>query len=450
MFMNVKTSFKPLTLIILGVLFAQVSTAQRPGDLSTMEYGKKVINDLCSIDMQGRGYAGNGDGRAAKYIKKQFEEFRMEKFRFKNKRQYMQPFYFSVNTFPGKMELKFDGIPVEPGEEFLVKPQSGGTETRRYFNPIMLKKEHVQSGAGYEKLEDKSWDNTCLMIDKDKFSEFEDNERYKNIKENDVGAEAIIYLQSDDLVWGTSTKELDYPVLQVKKSAVKTDSPQIVTVNVEQAYKNNAKTQNVLGYIEGRKKPDSFIVFTAHYDHLGKMGKGNLFHGANDNASGVSMMINLARHFSSPRETPDYSLVFIGFTGEEAGLIGSNHFVNNPMFQLGKIKFLVNLDMMGTGKDGMMTVNGEVYNEEFNTLRTLNEKGEYFSKFKKRGEAKNSDHYFFHEEGVPSFFCYLKEDYPHYHDVHDIPENLSYEGYEPAFNLFVDFVESYNKDRRRR
>ncbi len=448
--MNVKSFKKPLILLLLGVILVQFSNGQRRGKLSTMEYGKKVIDELCSVNMQGRGYAGNGDGRAAKYIKKQFEEFRLEKFRFKNNVQYTQPFYFSVNTFPGKMELKFDGIPVEPGEDFLVKPHSGGTETRRYFNPVMLKKEHVKSQSAYEKLEDKNWDNKCLVIDEDKFSEFEDNEQYKEIKENDVGAEAIIYLHSDDLVWAKSTEELDYPVLEVKKSAVKTDSPQIVTVNVEQEYENNTKSQNVLGYIEGRKKPDSFIVFTAHYDHLGKMGKGNLFHGANDNASGVSLMLNLARHFSSPRETPDFSIIFIGFTGEEAGLIGSNHFVNNPMFPLEKVKFLINLDMMGTGKDGMMTVNGKVYDEQFDKLRTLNEKGDYFSKFRKRGEAKNSDHYFFHKEGVPSFFCYLKEDYPYYHDINDIPENLSYEGYKPAFNLFVDFVESFNEKRRRR
>lgn len=421
----------------------------RRGDKGLMEYGKDVIEKLSSQRMGGRGYANNNDGKAAKYIRKQFEDLRLEKFKYRGSPQFFQPFYFKVNTFPGDITLNVDGIPLTPGKDYLVKPNSGGTETRRYFTPVRLQKEHLKSEEAFEKLDDKDWDNKCLIIDKDTLNQFEGSERYKAVKNNDFGADALVYLHNEDLVWGTSTEALKYPVLEVKRKAFK-DSPEIVTINVEQEYETSAKTQNVISYIEGRKKPDSFIVFTAHYDHIGQMGSETYFPGANDNASGVSMMLNLARHFSSPRETPDYSLVFIAFTGEEAGLLGSRQFTENPMFSLEKTKFLINLDMMGTGKDGMMTVNGEVYDDEFAKLTELNEKGEYFDKFQKRGEAKNSDHYFFHKKGVPSFFCYLKEAYPHYHDIHDKPENLSYEGYKPAFNLFVDFVESYNENRRGR
>jgi Zn-dependent M28 family amino/carboxypeptidase len=313
----------------------------------------------------------------------------------------------------------------------------------------VLKKKHIKSKEAYEKLADKDLDNKVLIIDKDSFADFKANKRYKAIKENDLDASALVYLHSDDLVWGTSTEALKHPVLEAKRSAFP-DSPQIVTVNVKQKLKTSEKTQNVVSYIEGRENPDSFIVFTAHYDHLGRMGSETYFPGANDNASGVSMLLNLARYFSSSRQTPDYSVVFIAFTGEEAGLLGSHQFVENPMLGLEKIEFLINLDMMGTGKDGMMTVNGKVFDDAFNKLVKINEKGNYFDTLDKRGEAANSDHHFFYKNEVPCFFCYLQEDYPHYHDVNDNPKNLSYAGYKPAFNLFVDFVESYNKKRRGR
>ena len=86
----------------------------------------------------------------------------------------------------------------------------------------------------------------------------------------------------------------------------------------------------MLGYVEGSHFPDSFILFSAHYDHLGHMGKNIFIAGANDNASGTSMLLNLAAHYAKPENKPKYSVMFIAFGAEEAGLIGSKFYVQHP------------------------------------------------------------------------------------------------------------------------
>ena len=87
------------------------------------------------------------------------------------------------------------------------------------------------------------------------------------------------------------------------------------------------------------------------------MGKNTFFPGANDNASGVAMLLQLANYYSKPENQPDYSICFIAFTGEELGLLGSKYYVQNPLFPLNQIKLLINMDMVGTGDEGITIVN---------------------------------------------------------------------------------------------
>src|SRR5690606_37015931 len=141
------------------------------------------------------------------------------------------------------------------------------------------------------------------------------------------------------------------------------------------------KTKNIVGQIEGENK-DSLILITAHFDHLGKVGN-SLFPGASDNASGTAFLLELAKHFS--KNPPKYSLVFIGFAGEEAGLVGSQYFVENPLVDLSKIKFLLNFDIMGAGEDGIQIVNSSVFTKEYDLLNRINSDKNYIKQIKKRG-----------------------------------------------------------------
>jgi Zn-dependent M28 family amino/carboxypeptidase len=221
--------------------------------------------------------------------------------------------------------------------------------------------------------------------------------------------------------------------------------PSEIRIRVDSKFVTEHKARNVAAYLPGTSNADSFIVFTAHYDHLGRMGPKALFAGANDNASGTAMIIDLARWFAKPENRPAKSVLFIAFAGEEAGLIGSKYYTESPMVRLDRIRFLLNLDLMGNGDEGMMVVNGELHSKEFDMLDRINKEKGYLKTLGKRGTAKNSDHYFFSEKGVPAFFFYTNGGSKAYHDVNDLPYQLPLTEFEDIKKLIVDFVGEVGK-----
>jgi Zn-dependent M28 family amino/carboxypeptidase len=191
--------------------------------------------------------------------------------------------------------------------------------------------------------------------------------------------------------------------------------------------------------LPAKRKTKKTIFITAHYDHLGRMGSETYFPGANDNASGTSMLITLANHFK--QHSSKYNLAFIAFAGEEAGLLGSKHYVEHPVKPLKNIHFLLNLDIMGSGEEGITVVNATLHDSLFNVLTKINSERSYLSQIKSRGPAANSDHYWFTQNGVPAFFIYTMGPNKHYHDVFDLYENLSFSAYQDIRDLLIHFIE---------
>lgn len=136
-------------------------------------------------------------------------------------------------------------------------------------------------------------------------------------------------------------------------------------------------------------------------------------------------------------------MVFIFFGAEEAGLVGSKFYTDNPVFPLEEIKFLINIDLAGTGEEGITVVNGSVFENEFSKLKELNETKKYLAQVKVRGKAANSDHYYFTEKGVPAFFIYTMGGIKAYHDVYDKPETLPLTEFQDLFRLLTDFVKTF-------
>ncbi len=170
------------------------------------------------------------------------------------------------------------------------------------------------------------------------------------------------------------------------------------------------------------------------------MGRETMFPGANDNASGVALLLDLAKHYTSTK--PSYTMVFITFAGEEIGLIGSTYFTEHPIVPLGKIKFLLNFDLAGTGEDGIQVVNGKIHQRKFDLITRLNDQNKFLKQVKIRGEACNSDHCMFHSKGVPCFFIYTLGGIQAYHDIYDRAETLPLTEYEDYFKLIVAFVKN--------
>jgi aminopeptidase YwaD len=134
---------------------------------------------------------------------------------------------------------------------------------------------------------------------------------------------------------------------------------------------------NVIGILPGSdpKLKSEAIVIGAHYDHLGRGGEGSLaprageiHHGADDNASGVAGLIELARMFSSQNPKPRRTIIFIAFSGEEEGLIGSNYYVNHPIIALANTVAMINMDMIGRLREKSLIVGGVGTAQEWRSL----------------------------------------------------------------------------------
>lgn len=173
------------------------------------------------------------------------------------------------------------------------------------------------------------------------------------------------------------------------------------------------------------------------------MGKRIYFPGGNDNASGTAMLAYLASHFK--KYASNFNLVFIAFAGEEVGLLGSEYFVSNPLINLKDIRFLINLDIMGSGEEGITAVNGTLFEKEFLLLQKINKKQKALPIIKKRGPAANSDHFYFTQAGVPAFFIYTMGPNKNYHDINDTYENLTFEAFEKMGRLLIEFTEKLAK-----
>jgi Iap family predicted aminopeptidase len=316
------------------------------------------------------------------------------------------------------------------GKDFIVDP--GMKKTAGQYDIVRIEKNMVL----YTKAEiSGKWIlldtvGTGIQIKKDDWTAW---------KQNVFGAAGMIIIQPVKLTWSVSTEEEKFPVIEIVKSALPTSATSI-KLNICNKFIPRHETQNVIGYIPGKSNPDSYLFISAHYDHLGRMGTNAWFPGANDNASGIAMLLNLAKYYS--QHPPEYSIAFIAFAGEEAGLIGSMYYTENPLVPLNSIKFLLNLDLLGTGDEGMMVVNATEYPQHFTRLDSINTSQQLLPKIGQRGKAANSDHYFFTEKGVPAFFCYTLGGISAYHDIYDIEKTLPLTRFKEVFQLFTGFLDT--------
>jgi hypothetical protein len=410
---------------IFSIVFCSISFAQQ------FDY-KESTSIFCSPELHGRGYVNGGDSIAANYIRTAFKEIGLTGYSNSN---FFQSFDFPVNTFPTNMEVVLNERSLKPGIHFVVDPSSKGFSGELNLKNCSILELYNQN------LNLKNWPkNSGLVVNN--FGYGGDTIRKVTEYLSKLAASiSIVEVVNSKFTWSVSTSSFKNLYLQVQDS-VFTSNPEKITINIDSEFKKVHGSQNVIGYLPSQKKYAKTIVFSAHYDHLGRMGKDTYFPGANDNASGCSMLLYLADYFKN--HPSKYNLVFIAFAGEEAGLIGSNYYVQNPLFPLKDIRFLVNLDIMGSGEEGITAVNATLFPKEFELLTRINKKKKYLKAIKSRGPAANSDHYFFTEAGVPAFFIYTMGSNKNYHDVFDKYESLTFSAFENIGNLIIDFVRKLN------
>jgi hypothetical protein len=409
------------------------------GNGQDLSYAKTVVKTLCSPEFHGRGYVQAGDRKAAEFIAGEFERHGLEKV----SGSYFQNFTVPVNTFPGNMELRVDGKILLPGTDYLIDP--GAPAVKGSFSILNITDDLLLDENKFAGLINDSKNKfIAIHITGKKFTS-EDNkelqDKFNLLKYGvDIPSRGTLIFSPDKLTWSGSTRQFSKPVITLRAQVA--SSPVLIKVRVQSKFIPQYATQNVMGLLKGTAPGDSLLIVTAHYDHLGMMGKETYFPGANDNASGIALLLNLAKYYQHPEHRLTYSILFIAFAAEEIGLMGSAYYTDNPVFPLAKIKFLLNFDLAGTGDDGIQVVNGSVYKKQFESLRALNDKDHFVKEVKIRGEACNSDHCMFHRKGVPCFFIYTLGGISAYHDVNDKAETLPFTEFEDYFSLMTGFLKT--------
>ncbi len=400
------------------------------GILGQQDYGLFITKELCDEKYHGRGYVNDGHLKAAKYIKEKFVEYGLKPIQ----DDFFQPFDISVNTFPNDVLISINDQKLVIGHDFIIDAVSGSSQGT--FTPFF-----INSNKDFFEFEFGPIDRTdkILVIHAPQTKDLDTNEMYRMWKYKGAQLAPVIWLTDSKFTWMVGKTAIEFPIFEVRDSVFssKITRDSKIKIKVDSEFKAALETNNVIGKIEGKCKKKT-IVISAHYDHLGRMGNEAYFPGANDNASGTAMLLYLAKYYSE--NTPPCNLVFMSFSAEEVGILGSKHYVQNPLFPLKDIKFLINLDILGKGEEGITVVNGAVYEKQFKKLTQLNDKNNYLKKIKVRGKAANSDHYFFSEAGVPSFFIYTMGGVSYYHDIYDKAETLPLNEFDNLAELLKQFI----------
>ena len=387
---------------------------------------------LSSPEMKGRGYVQGGLGHAAAFIASSYQEMGLMPIG----ERFFQPFTMPVNTFPSELEILVEDRLLEPGKDYLIDPASpshhglyrarvyDGNNLRDIPNPIIFKEQ---------------CSDCILVLDMTAVDDKTTKERARQMKDMFSGVAPVIWMSTEKLTWAVASEQRAFPVIDMNPGYIVDGA--FITLDIEAELIPKFQADNVIGQVRGTQYPDSFMVFTAHYDHLGMMGENATFFGANDNASGVAVMLSLAKYYKA--HPAPYTMVFMAFAGEEAGLLGSKYFVEHPSIDLKAIRLLVNLDLMGSGVDGIMVVNGKENPKVMEILKTENDLKKYLPKIGERSQSANSDHYYFAEAGVPAVFIYALGGSSAYHDIYDVYENLTFEEYPDIFRLLTHLSSTF-------
>jgi Zn-dependent M28 family amino/carboxypeptidase len=245
-----------------------------------------------------------------------------------------------------------------------------------------------------------------------------------------------------------SAKAREYIVVRFKESGLKP-----IGDSYFQSFKFGKDAQkngtNVIGYVKGKKSPERYIVVTAHYDHEG-VQKGEIYNGADDNASGTAALFALAKYFS--RNTPTNSIVFVAFDAEESGFQGSKKFVAEPPVKRESISININLDMISHNDKNELYAVGTFH---YPFLKTPLEKVKAKASVKllfghdtpnligADNWTNSSDHAPFHAQKIP-FIYFGVEDHKDYHKPTDDFVNINSDFYVRAVETVLAAVKEFD------
>ena len=215
-------------------------------------------------------------------------------------------------------------------------------------------------------------------------------------------------------------------------------------------FKLKGKGTNLLGLIRGKRYPDSYMVVSAHYDHLG-IRQDSVYNGADDNASGTCALLYLASYFLA--NPPNHSIIIAAFDAEEVGLQGAGHFVDEPPVPVDQLLLNINMDMIGRNVNNEIYICGTYHYPNLKKplkrpARKSNLKvsfGHDDPNLEYGGDwTFASDHGPFHRTKIP-FLYFGEEDHPDYHQPSDDFEGIMPEFYLQVLDLVRESIRQLDK-----
>jgi len=448
---NVKKIF--VVLFVSVVTFAYAQPAEDFAEL------KKHVEILASDEMEGRETGTKGEQMAADYISEQFKLAGLTPKGDKGK--FLQEFDVLAGKFYGKNnQLIVKGESMQAGTDFYALEFSGNGEVSGKLESvdygIVSPDEGVDDYKGKKKLKGKIFViETATPINGNNphsgIAQFTDL-RHKAKIAAERGASAVVFINSGE--------NKDTPIPDYTRRIQTLDIPVIFTTKTKQIKKalcknatiateliaDERKGYNVVGYMDN--EAENTVVIGAHYDHLGYGAFGSLHtgkepeihNGADDNASGVSVMIELAKSLKNNEQADDLNYLFIGFSGEEMGLLGSNYFVSTPTIPLEEINYMLNMDMVGRIKNRTLTLQGTGTSPAWGNLIVKATPSDWSLNIESHESGMApTDITSFYLKNIPvlSFFSGTHSDY---HKPADDPEKLNYYGMSQVHDFIYSLI----------
>lgn len=473
-----------------------VKLAGRETDTISVERIEKDLRWLADDARQGRGILTPGLDEAADYIADRFEELGLEQL--DGLEGYFQPFEreFGQELDEEETKLAAEGMEdLKLGEDF--NPLS-------WSAPAQFEGELVFAGYGITS-ERYGWDDfadvdvegkVALVLryephKEDGQSFFTNSQRNspeaalfsKARDAQEAGASAVLIVDpplhhgedAELMAFGTGRRRADIPAFHITREAANkllaaagledletlqksidetaersagpaSKETDLTVAGGFEADERTVTVKNVIGLVPG-EKTDEYIVIGSHYDHVGlgsygsSAGYGEIHNGADDNASGTTAMLALAEAFATRGEKPERSLVFVAFTAEEIGLVGSRYMTDHPPMPLEETVAMVNMDMVGRVRDDTLFVGGM---DMAPAYRSILEAADARSPLKldDMGSAfgGRSDHANFNRNEIPAifFFSGLHEEY---HKPEDDADLINFEGIAQATRIAYEVID---------
>ena len=452
------------------------------------EINSNVLNHikfLSSDEMEGRYPGSEGSTKSADYIAENFNKAGLYPF---NSDNFYQKFEFksgislsdknSITINNNRFKVEEDYIPVQFSE-------SGNFKGQIIFTGYGLKVDELN----WNDYKDIDVEGKWVLMFRgspegyNPHSKFGDNIsiRKKTLAAKDLGALGVLLINQEksepliNLTFDYNSKPIGIPVLNIsydilkvlsnedfesiKKEIDKNEKQKSFLLESELEASIDIKIEtvsisNVVGVLrkEQNKTNNNYIVIGAHFDHLGYGSRGsgslapgkNIIHnGADDNASGTAVLIDLAYKFSKLKKKLNNDIIFVAFNAEEQGLLGSKFFVDNIGNDINNIKTMINLDMIGRMKNNQLTIGGIGTAEVFGKIVDNANKNIDIDISKSASGQGPSDHSSFYNKNIPVLFFHTGG-HDDYHKPSDDWTKINVEGINRINNLIFNVV--YNVD----